>query len=157
MLCCASMALAQSISREDARGIGVAENADGKSARFSFVANKATSGDHTFIGGRLELIMIERDARHAVGVLLPAVQRLVVVEHRTEFAGPGVLNVVDGHTIHHIPGMVVANAADLGVPTNDTDPADTIRVRFTPQNPTGRSFDFAGHVTHGDIVVSAHQ
>lgn len=153
MLCCASMALAQNVTREGVRGVGIAESEAGKRARFSLIANKTTSGEHTFIGGSLELHIVDRDARRGVGVVLPQVRRLVVAGHRAEFGGPGVLVIVDGHNVRRIPGQVTAAAADLGVPTNEDDDVDTLRVHFTPQNSEGREFDFDGALKHGDIVV----
>ena len=153
MLCCASMALAQNITREGVRGVGIAESEEGKIARFSMIANKTTSGERTFIAGSLELIIIERNSRRGVAVVLPMVKRLAVTGHRAEFGGPGVLIVTEGRNLRRIPGHVAVAAADLGVPTDDTDDADIIRVHFTPQNPDGREFHFEGALERGDIAV----
>jgi hypothetical protein len=153
LLCCASMALAQNITREGVRGSGIAKSEEGKRARFSLWATKTTSGDRTVVGGSLELHIVERDARRNVGVVLPVVKRLAVTAHHAEFGGPGVLVVMDGRNVRRIPGHVVAAAADLGVPADEEDDADTLRVHFTPQNPDGREFHFAGALEHGDIAV----
>lgn len=154
VLCCASMALAQNGGViEGTRGAGVAQNADGKAARFSFGAARAMVRDRTVVNGSLELRIVERDARHALAVVLPVVKRLAVSPHHAEFGGPGFLGVTDGNHVRRIPGTVVAAVADLDVPTDEENNADTIRVRFTPERATDRSFGFEGEVTRGDIVV----
>mgnify|MGYP000706143379 CR=1 FL=1 len=153
MLCCASMALAQNITREGVRGIGIVENEEGKKARFALFANRTTSGDRSVVGGSLELHVVNRDTRRGVAIVLPQVKRLAVSARRAEFGGPGVLIITEGRNHRRIPGQVVANTADLGVPANEEDAADTLRVHFTPQNPDGREFHFEGELEHGDIAV----
>lgn len=136
-----------------ALGQGHAINSAGHRSQFHFDARKATNEHGVRVGGYAKFIAFSGTHSHpqSHGIYIPEVRGLGKSGNICQFGGPAQMQVRNGHNYHMVRGHAVFNVADrFDRHTNTGDP-DRILVRFTDLH--NRTWDYAGLVTSGDIVV----
>ena len=146
----ATMALASIMTTLNARGEGMASNAQNQSGRFAFNVTKVTHREHTGLGGSFTFDMSVTN-HPGPRVSMRMAQEMGVTDNQASFAGPGVLVVPSNKGPQEFQGRVSVVVRSFRHPEEPGDP-DFLFVRFAREG--GPTFEFEGRVGHGDISVS---
>src|SRR6185503_10539850 len=155
----ATVALAQVVGVQGAKGEGAALSEDGRHARFAFDVKKVhLSNTTTEVGGHLRFesespatnthagrhVLIEMDRAHVFAKR----------ENVAEFGGPATIVVRTRTETVERHGRLNVWVQDNRRPTDlNQRPPDVIRLQFFTVNSTGPFYTFAGKVGRGDIQV----
>jgi hypothetical protein len=155
----ASVALAQVVFVQGAKGEGAARSEDGVFGHFAFDVKKAIRSNHTFeVGGSLRFVSetpatTPHPSRRVV-IEMPRAHVFGKSENVAEFGGPGVLHMRVGERTIERRGRVSVWVQDNRRPIEpNLRPPDVFRIRFFVETNTAPFYGFAGKVHRGDIVV----
>lgn len=143
----AAMALAGVKTTMFAEGRGVLISEGNHTARFTLTGQKTQHGEHVGVRGQVTLEMGTNTAGRKIRI---TVQHFNTVENRATMAGPAVMIVREGGTVHEFRGVGEAVAVSRKHPGETGDP-DTVSVHFAREG--GPNFAFAGRVHEGDVTV----
>jgi hypothetical protein len=152
-----SLALAQVVMLQGAKGEGAARAEDGRIGLFRFDVKKYfLASGRTEVDGPLRFesgpTATSHDPRHVV-IEMAHARHFGKHENVAEFGGPGVMAIRTADGVHHREGRVVVRVQDNRRPTDPNfEHPDTFAIKFYVTN-TDIVFGFAGRVLRGDLMV----
>lgn len=142
-----------------AHGKGVAQSEDGRRAEFQFEVAKAVNGEQSRVRGMSKFTQVRGENTPPVHIIVRNARNLVVNEHVAEFGGPAILEAppaTAGGQPRRLEGHAAFRVEDRKLPDGGADqPKDLYRVHFVSAN-NEVTFDFAGVVGRGDLVVKTN-
>lgn len=134
-------------------GKGVAVSKDARKAEFGFEVQKFVNRKGAEeVRGAFNFTQVANESGPHVKIHAPKLGRLGTQNNTAEFAGPAVLVVRKDGKLREFKGKVVVGVVDNKNPKSEGDKVDLIKVTFKA-DVADMTFEFAGAVTRGDIVV----
>lgn len=135
---------------QGAEGGGVAQSPNGRTGEFRFGVIKRMCPDSVSLSGSFRFSTMNPNSREGITIEMGRVREFAKDGNMARFSGPAVMVIRTATGVRRVEGAVAVSVADRR--RGETGEPDTIMLRFT--SPTSNTtFEFAGAVTRGDIVV----
>lgn len=135
---------------QGAEGGGVAQSRDHRTGEFRFGVRKRMCPDSVSLLGSFRFSTMNPESQQGITIEMGRVREFAKEGNIARFSGPAVMIIRTSAGVRRVEGAVAVSVADRR--RGETGEPDTIMLRFA--SPTSNlTFEFAGAVTRGDIVV----